>query len=219
MNRHDPTVLDLGELATLRRAAAMAHAVGTIGLRLRAGGTTIADVVPPSGAPVDQWLAPGPRIDPCGFRVAVANAWADYRAGRKVGLVGWDGHEGHDGGERLTVTWAVGAPGKLLGLGAVRAMCATQAVWAFASLLPTDALGAVLSDVATGDCAWSMPVGDDLEAKLICDDLLDVTVVHIEADPAVQPMRSIVRSLDEVLRRMVAAVGAAEVVDAVASQL
>ena len=219
MNRRDPTVLDHDELATLRRAAAMAHAVGTIGLRLCAGGTTIADVVPPSGASLDEWLAPGPRIDPCGFRVAVANAWADHRAGRKVGLVGWDGGDGHGVGERLTVTWAVGAPGKLLGLGAVRAMCATQAVWAFASLLPEDALGAVLSDVATGDCAPWMPFGDELEAKLICDDLLDVTVVHIEADPAVQPTRSIVRSLDEVLRRMLAAVGAAEVVDAVASQL
>lgn len=135
MNRHDPTVLDHDELATLRRAAAMAHAVGTIGLRLRAGGTTIADVVPPSGAPVDEWLAPGPRIDPC------------------------------------------------------------------------------------GDGAPSVPFGDELEAMLICDDLLDVTVVHIEADPTVQPTRSIVRSLDEVLRRMLAAVGAAEVVDAVASQL
>jgi hypothetical protein len=86
-------------------------------------------------------------------------------------------------------------------------------------VLPPDALGAVLTDVATGDGAPSMPFGDELEAKLICDDLLDATVVHIEADPAVQPTRSIVRSLDEVLRRMLAAVGAAEVVDAVACQL
>jgi hypothetical protein len=70
----------------------------------------------------------------------------------------------------LTVTWTVGPPGTLLGLGAVWALGATQAV-------------------------------------------------HIEADPAVPLTRSTVRTLDEVLRRILAAVGAAEVVDAVASQL
>jgi hypothetical protein len=219
MNRRDPTVLDHAELATLRRAAAMAHTVGTIGLRLRAGGTTIADVVPPTGAPLERWLEPGTRVDPCGFRIAVANAWADHRAGRKVGLVGWDGTDGHELGERLTVTWAVDPPGKLLGLGAVRATCATQAVWAFASLLPPDTLGAVLEEVGAGDAAPTTPFGDELAAKLICDDLLDVTVVYIEADHAIPRTRSIVQTLDEVLRRMVAAVGAAEVVDAVASQL
>ena len=86
-----------------------AHTIGTIGLRLSAGGTTIADVVPPTGAPLDRGLTPGPRVDPCGFRIAVANAWADHRAGRKVGLVGWDGPDRNELGERLTVTWAVGA--------------------------------------------------------------------------------------------------------------
>jgi hypothetical protein len=215
MNRHDPTTLGHDELATLRRAAAMAHTVGGIGLRLSAGGITIADVVPPAGAPLDRWLAPGPRVDPCGFRIAVANAWEDHRAGRRVGLVGLDGNE--QGGP-LTVTWTVGAPGKLLGLGAVRALCATRAVWAFASVLPPDRLATVVVDVSTGE-APSPPLGDELAAKLICDDLLDVTVVHIEADPPVPPTRSIVPTLDEVLRRMLAAVGAAEVVDAVATQL
>jgi hypothetical protein len=216
MNRRDPTVLDHHELATLRRAAAMAHTIGTIGLRLSAGGNTIADVVPPTGTPLDDWLAPGPHTDPCGFRVAVANAWADHCAGRKVGLVGWDGDAL---GDRLTVTWTVGAPGKLLGLGAVRAMCATRAVWAFASLLPPDTLGAVLAEVGAEHSTPSPPFGDELAAKLIRDDLLDVTVVHIEADPAVPPTRSIVRTLDEVLRRMFAAVGAAEIVGALEAQL
>jgi hypothetical protein len=212
MNRGDPVVLDHDELATLRRAAAMAHTVGAIGLRLSAGATTIADVVPPAGSPVARWLDPGPRIDPCGFRVAVAHAWADHRAGRKVGLAGWDGHEPDD---RLPVTWAVEAPGTLLGLGAVRAMCATQAVWACASLLPPDKLSALLAG-ATAAGEPSPCLGDELGAKLIYDELLDVTVVHIVVDP---PTRSIVRTLDEVLRRMLAVVGAAEVVDAVASQL
>jgi hypothetical protein len=96
------------------------------------------------------------------------------------------------------VTWAVGAPGKLLGLGGVRAMCATQAVWAFASVLPPDTLGAVLTEVGAGDSAPSTPFGDELAAKLICDDLLDVTVVHIEADTAIPPTRAMVRTLDEV---------------------
>jgi hypothetical protein len=215
MNRRDPTV-DHDQLTTLRRAAAMAHTIGTIGLRLTAGGNTIAEVVPPTGTPLDDWHSPAPRIDPCGFRVAVANAWADHCAGRKVGLVGWTGEVL---GERLTVRWTVSSPGKLLGLGAVRAMCATHAVWAFASLLPPDTLGAVLAEVGADDPAPSPPFGDELAAKLICDDLLDVTIVHIEADPAVPTTRSIVRTLDEVLRRMCAAVGAAEVVDAVETQL
>jgi hypothetical protein len=212
MDPRDSAVLDHDELATLRRAAAMAHTVGMIGVRLSAGATTIADVVPPAGSPLARRLDPGPRIDPCGFRVAVANAWADHRAGRKVGLAGWDGHEQ---GVRLSVTWAVDAPGTLLGLGAVRALCATQAVWAFASLLPPDRLSALLAD-ATATDEPSPPLGEELAAKLIYDELLDVTVVHIEVDP---PTRSIVRTLDEVLRRMLAVVGAAEVVDAVAAQL
>ena len=212
MNRGDSTVLDHEELATLRRAAAMAHTVGTIALRLSAGSTTIADVVPPAGSPLARWLDPGPRIDPCAFRVAVANAWADHCAGRKVGLAGWDGHGPDD---RLSVTWAVDAPGTLLGLGAVRAMCATRAVWAFASLLPPDRLSALLADATAAD-EPAPRLGEELAAKLIDDELLDVTVVHIEVDP---PTRSIVRTLDEVLRRMLAVVGAAEVVDAVAAQL
>jgi hypothetical protein len=103
----------------------------------------------------------------------------------------------------------------LLGLGAVRAMCATQAVWAFASLLPPDTISALLVDATAAD-EPSPPPGDELAAKLIHDELLDVTVVHIEVDP---PTRSIARTLDEALRRMLAVVGAAEVVDAVAAQL
>ena len=102
--------------------------------------------------PVDPWRAettPGLRIDPCGFRLAVAKAWADHTAGRQVGLAGMDD------GEALEVTWTVGPPGRLLGFGAVRTLCATRMVWAFASLLAPSALSAVLTDVAADSDAPS----------------------------------------------------------------
>jgi hypothetical protein len=194
----------------------MAHTIGAISLRLSAGGTTIVDVVPSAGgAPVDVWRAeraPGARIDPCGFRVAVGRAWEDHRAGRQVGLVGVS----DDGSEPpLTVSWTVGPPGKLIGFGGVRALCATRMVWAFASVLPPGVLSALLAGIADDGVA-APAMGDELTAKLIHDDVLEATVVHVEAScggPHDPPAAATVRVLDEVLRRMLAAVGAAEVVE------
>ena len=212
---HTTTVLGDAELATLRRAAAMAHTTGAIGLRLSAGGVTIADVLPHDtghGAPADRWRTepgPGARIDPCQFRLAVAKAWEDHTAGRRVGLVGLDGDQ------PLTVTWTVAPPGRLVGLGAVRARCATRTVWAFASLLAPSALTLVLAEVAAGTDTPLATAGDGLTAQLVHDELLDATVVHIESDPVGAALPP--RLLDEVLRRMVAAVGAAEVVEAVSA--
>jgi hypothetical protein len=214
MGRPHHATLGRDELRTLRRAAAMAHTIGAISLRLSAGGTTIVDVVPPD-APIDRWRAepaPGARIDPCGFRIAVGRAWEDHCAGRHVGLVGLR----DDAAEPpLTVTWTVGSPGTLIGFGGVRAMCATRMVWAFASVLRPE----TLAELLTGFAANGGPdpaLGDDLAAKLIHDDVLAATVVHVEASCLGQrdpPTSSTVRLLDEVLRRMLAAVGAAEVVD------
>jgi hypothetical protein len=215
MSRPQHATLGRDELCTLRRAAAMAHTVGAISLRLSAGGTTIVDVVPAANsAPLDRWRAartPGARIDPCGFRTAVGRAWEDHRAGRHVGLVGLS----DAAAEPLTVTWTVGAPGKLIGFGAVRAMCATRMIWAFASVLAPEALAELLAGFAA-DGVPQPAMGDDLAAKLIHDDVLEATVVHVEASclgPRDPPTSSTVRVLDEVLRRMLAAVGAAEVID------
>jgi hypothetical protein len=218
MFRPHRTVLGDDQLCTLRRAAAMAHTTGAIGLRLSSGGTTIADVIPlHDGVPVDPWRAeraPGLRIDPCGFRLAVAKAWADHTGGCEVGLVGLDSREA------LDVTWTVGPPGKLLGFGAVRTLCASRMVWAFASLLAPTALSTVLAEVAAASDAPSSAIGDGLAARLIHDDQLEATVVHIEVDPTVDsPAVSTTRVLDEVVRRMVAAVGAAEVVETLLAQL
>ena len=88
-------------------------------------------------------------------------------------------------------------------------------VWAFASLLAPSALSAVLTEVAAASDAPSSVIRDGLAAQLIHDDLLEATVVHVEVDPAAgSPAVSTARVLDEVVRRMVAAVGAAEVVEA-----
>ncbi len=191
----------------------MAHATGAVGLRLCAGDVAIADVIPHDcvgrDQPVRTGPAPGLCVDPCQFRLAVARAWHDHTAGRLVGLVGLD----H--GEALTVTWTVGPPGRLIGLGAVRARCANRTVWAFASLLAPGALTGVLTEVAAASDGPPAGLRDGLAAQLIHDELLDATVVHIEVDPVDAPAAP-ARVLDEVLRRMVAAVGAAEVVEALA---
>jgi len=217
MSRPHRTTLSREELRTLRRAAAMAHTLGAISLRLTAGGSTIVDVVPTdSSIPIDRWRAERTAValmDPCGFRMAVARAWEDHCAGREVGLVGLSDDETE---RPLSVTWTVGPPGKLIGLGAVRAVCAARMVWAFASVLAPPTLSTLLAGVAT-DGGTVPPLGDELAAKLIHDELLETTVVHVEVGPPEPPTSSTVRMLDEVLRRMLAAVGAAEVVDALSA--
>jgi hypothetical protein len=212
--RSHHTALDDHQLSTLRRAAAMAHTTGAVGLRLGAGDVAIADVIPHDRAGQHERAPaePGPhlRVDPCEFRVAVARAWQDHIAGRRVGLVGLD----H--GEALSVTWTVGPPGRLIGLGAVRARCANRTVWAFASLLAPNVLTGVLTEVSAACDGPPAALRDGLAAQLVHDELLDVTVVHIELDPIDAPAAP-PRVLDEVLRRMVASVGAAEIVDALAA--
>ncbi len=82
-------------------------------------------------------------------------------------------------------------------------------VWAFASVLGSDEVAEVMSDLEERDDRPGTLTTDGLTARLVVDDLLDATVVHVEADP---PGSSATRVLDEVLRRMVAAVGAAEII-------
>jgi hypothetical protein len=189
-------------MAALRRAAAMAHTVGGITLRLSAGGEHLVEVRPdPAARP-----RPSHRVaDPCGFRMAVARAWVDFEAGREIGLVGLGPHD------ELDIDWAVAPPGQDLGFGAVRAGCADRVVWAFASVLDTPALSAVVADLGAGLDDLSTGTVDGLVARLVRDDLLGATVVHVEAGPAGPK-----RILDEVLRRLVAVVGTAELLDALA---
>lgn len=200
------TALTTAGLVALRRAAVMAHTVGTISLRLTASGEHIVDVR--SDHPtVGGRGCPGRIVDPCGFRMAVARAWADHEAGREIGLIGLGPSDD------LDIAWSVAAPGADLGFGGVRTSCGGRMVWAFASVLPTDELSNVLS---TLDGDRDDIVGrstDGLAARLVHDDLLGATVIHVEADP---PGSSTTRVLDEVLRRMVATVGAAELVEAFA---
>ncbi|MET0461303.1 MAG: hypothetical protein ABW195_18790 [Ilumatobacteraceae bacterium] len=207
MDRHVSTALTDRGLAALRRAAVMAHTVGAISLRLTAGSERIVDVVPDPdrAARVPAMARPRPKlIDPCGFRMAVARAWVDHRAGREIGLIGLE-HA-----DDLDISWTVVPPGQHLGFGAVRAPCAGRMIWAFASILPPDALTAVMSTLDEQCDGVARLAPDGLTARLVHDELLDATVVHVEADP---PGSSATRVLDEVLRRMVAAVAATEVVD------
>ena len=189
------TALTAVGLAALRRAAVMAHTVGTISLRLTAGDEQIVDVRPDrSGRPCD-----GRTIDPCGFRMAVARAWADHEMGREIGLIGLGPTDA------LDIEWSVAAPGHDLGLGAVRAACTGRLVWAFASILDPAELAGVMTDLDSDRDDMVAGACDGIAARLVHDELLGATVVHVEADPPVST-----RVLDEVLRRMVAVVGAAE---------
>jgi hypothetical protein len=189
------TALTAVGLAALRRAAVMAHTVGTISLRLTAGDEQIVDVRPaPSGGSGD-----GRTIDPCGFRMAVARAWADHEMGREIGLIGLGPTDA------LDIEWSVAAPGRDLGFGAVRAVCAGRVVWAFASVLDPAELSAVMAELDSDRDDIVAGASDGIAARLVHDELLGATVVHVEADPPVST-----RVLDEVLRRMVAVVAAAE---------
>jgi hypothetical protein len=200
MEPRSSTALTTGGLAALRRAAVMAHTVGGITLRLSARGEHLVEVRP------DPAAGPSARhrvTDPCRFRMAVAHAFADFEAGREVGLVG----VGPTG--ELDIDWAVAPPGRDLGFGAVRAGCGDRMVWAFASILDTPTLTEVMGALDDGRDDVVARAVDGLRARLVRDDLLVTTVVHVESDAT-----GSTRILDEVLRRMVAVVGAAELLDA-----
>ena len=201
------TALTAVGLAALRRAAVMAHTVGTITLRLSANDDHIVDVRPNAGAGTHNGLR---VVDPCGFRMAVARAWSDHVMGREIGLIGLGPSD------ELRLDWSVAAPGQELGLGAVRAACAGRVVWAFASVLEPGELSAVMADMSAELEGVSDPLSggavDGISARLVHDELLDATVVHVEADPPAPT-----RVLDEVLRRMVAAAGASELTRDLAS--
>lgn len=190
----------------------MAHTVGAIGLQLTAGGRTIVTVEPgPVSGPHRSSHPSRPTtVDPCGFRIAVARAWNDHLGGQEVGVVGLDDCSD------LAIGWRVSSPGALLGFGAVRAPCADRMVWAFASLLSPDELGGVVRGLhaATSRDGGEPAAPDGLAARLVRDDLLDATVVHVEAD---RPGTATTRMLDEVVRRMLAAVAAAELVNDLAA--
>ena len=206
MDRSTSTALTDDGLTALRRAAVMAHTVGAITLRLTAGTERIIDIVPdPDRVPRAPAMArPRPKvIDPSAFRMAVARAWADHSAGREIGLIGLE-HA-----DDLDIAWSVTAPGRHLGFGAVRAPCAGRMIWAFASILAPEALTAAVRTLDERADGAAQLTSDGLTARLVHDDVLDATVVHIEADP---PGTSATRVLDEALRRMVAAVAATEVV-------
>jgi hypothetical protein len=74
-------ITDVG-FAALRRAATLVHSVPALRARLVHAGRVVVDVAPP-GTPVPE-AARG--VTPCGFRRAVARAWADHRAGHRFEL-------------------------------------------------------------------------------------------------------------------------------------
>jgi hypothetical protein len=194
----------------------MAHVVGGLTLRVRSGGPTgrvAATVVPSAGHHTEVTHPAGVVLDPCGFRMAVANAWSDHRAGRAVSLAGRRAGDSA-GGAGIDVEWSLASPGCLLGFGGLRTSCADRMVWALPSLLPpaelADALGTV--DDAVDPTSSAL---DTVEARLVRDDLLDVTVVYVEVDRAVSG--ALAPLLDEVIRRLVAVSTASELVASLAA--
>ena len=192
------------EVTALRRAAAMAHTVAGIGLTLRAGGRTLATVVPATAHPSFP-SEQGVQMSACGFRHAVAKAWTDHAAGQRVALVGQVACG-------LDVEWALHQPGAMLGFGGVRTQWAGHMVWAMASTLPPDTLTTVLDEA--GDHSSSVLfLADGFEARMLRDELLDVSIVHIEAE---RVSVALVAAIDEVIRNFVATTATAELLEALA---
>jgi hypothetical protein len=204
------------DLTMLRRAATMAHVVGGLTLRVRSGGPTgrlAATVLPSAVHHIEVTHTAGVVLDPCGFRMAVYRAWTDHRAGRAVSLPGHRaGDIGGDGG--IDVEWSLASPGCLLGFGGLRTSCADRMVWAMPSLLSpaelADSLGTV--DDAVDPTSSLL---DTVGARIVRDDLLDVTVVYVEVDRAVSA--ALAPLLDEVIRRLVAVSTASELVASLAA--
>lgn len=190
------------EIAALRRAAAMAHTVAGIALTLRSRGRTLASVMPAAEHTGDHPARPNPLISPCGFRNAVAKARTDHERGQRVALIG----------QRccgLEVEWSLRQPGALLGFGGVRTQWAGRTVWAMASLLSPDMLAAALDDTGD-DPTTSLLVADGLAARMVRDELLDVSIVHVEAE---RVSGTLAAAVDEVIRRFIATTTAAELIE------
>jgi hypothetical protein len=213
--------LDDVDLTMLRRAAAMAHIVGGLTLRVRSGGPAgrlAATVVPSTGCPTAVTHPSGVVLDPCGFRMAVFKAWSDHRAGRAVSVAGDSADDrtgdGAGDGGGVDVEWSLDAPGRLLGFGGLRTSCADRMVWALPSLLSTAELADTLAGVDDGVDPMSSLL-ESVEARLVRDDLLEVTVVYVEVDRATSA--ALAPLLDEVVRRLVAASTASELVASLAA--
>ena len=185
----------------------MAHTVAGIGITLHAGGRNLATVTPSSDRQ-DHPSSPsghGVHMNPCGFRHAVAKAWADHSAGQRVALVGQEACG-------LDVEWTLHQPGAMLGFGGVRTQWAGRMVWAMASTLAPDELTTVL-DEAGDDSSSALFVAEGFEARMLRDDLLDVSIVHVEAERV--PL-ALVAAIDEVIRNFVATTAAAELLASLA---
>lgn len=203
-------VLSETDLVTLRRAAAMAHTIGGLTLRVSSAGEPLATVMPRPIDPRQHAIHPalssfdGPVLDPCGFRMAVGRAWTDHQHGQRVAMIGQQTNG-------IEVDWSIAAPGQLLGFGAVRTPCAGRILWALPSLLEPDSLMRELESL--DDPASGHPAGanclDLVEARLVRDDLLGVSIVHVELATEGR-VAELVPVVDEVVRGVVAASGAAE---------
>ena len=179
----------------------MAHAVAGIALTLRSGGRPLACVIPDAEPTGVHPARPKPALSPCGFRNAVAKAWTDHERGQRVALTGQDRCG-------LEVEWSLRQPGAMLGFGGVRTQWAGRVIWAMASLLPSGTLAEALDD-ARDEPSGSLLVADGLEARMIRDDLLEVSIVHVEAEHA---SPALVAAVDEVIRHFVATTSAAELI-------
>lgn len=209
MNDEGATLNDV-DIIGLRCAAAMAHTVGGITLTLGSAGRRLATVGPSARAEA---------LDSCGFRVAVARAWCDHRAGRRIAFVGQQVNS-------LEIDWTIRSPGRLLGFGGVRTHVGGAMVWAMPSLLPPSALSDVLGELddpteLLAHPAVGVPASlfESITARLVRDDLLGVSIVHVEiaADRQGPTTPAVVAMLDEVVVRLLAANAAAELLESVST--
>lgn len=180
----------------------MAHAVTGIALTLRCEGRVLASVLPMAEHGGENPARSSPLLTPCGFRNAVAKARTDHEHGQRVALIGQECCG-------IEIDWALRQPGALLGFGGVRTQWAGRTIWAMASLLPTDLLAEALDDRRADESA-SLLVADGLEARMVRDEVLGVSIVHVEAE---RSSPTLVAAVDEVIRRFIATTSVAELID------
>lgn len=153
-------MIDRNAMAQMRCAAAVAHAVPTVGVVLASEGKPLVIVSHQPDSDIHGHAAIC-TLTPCEFRQVVASAWAQLRAGHTIGCRGLPTQA------QIQVEFDVLPCDLALGLGFVRTTVADR--WIHLTALPFG------SDVCRA------VVGDRRDIGVHHDPQLDATILHVES--------------------------------------
>jgi hypothetical protein len=170
-------------MRALRTMSTLAHVLPDIRLRLRHGDRLLAEVGHPG--PADPGAAR--RLSPCQLRQAVAEAWRQRRAGRRVALLGLP----LDADPTIEV--GVAAHACVLAGGVIRVGQAARWVYAFAASLDLETTRRALAPLAADAPLPAHPAVTPEPCveriDLHHDEATGVTVVSMEVPPDPCPTR------------------------------